>query len=147
MVHPSSTFVFDVAEGYPVLRAKIENLFESVLPRKWTPELVIYYMSTSNAYQTDSQALCNNSSAMQVPLETAWRMPRLRSGGFILELYIFVPKPVEQATSLRREAASRVHEQMSRVSEVLREQGIAAGNLHGHHAGKAPGRSSSHRVR
>ncbi|KAE8895062.1 hypothetical protein PF005_g11664 [Phytophthora fragariae] len=67
---------------------------------------------------------------MQVQLKTAWRKARLRSGGrvgFILELYIYVPKPAEQATSLRRATAARVQEQMPRVAEVLREQGIAAG--------------------
>ncbi|KAE9034901.1 hypothetical protein PR001_g9532 [Phytophthora rubi] len=130
-VPPSPKFVFDVAEGYPVLRAKVENHFESVLPGQWSPELVIYFKPTNNAYQKDYQVLCNDNNAMQVQLETAWRKARLRSGGqagFILELYIYVPKPAEQATSLRRATAARVQEQMPRVAEVLlRKLVIAAG--------------------
>uniref|UniRef100_H3GL09 Uncharacterized protein n=1 Tax=Phytophthora ramorum TaxID=164328 RepID=H3GL09_PHYRM len=94
------------------------------------PELIIYYKPTNNAYQKDYQVLCNDSSTMQVQLDTAWRKARLRSrgqAGFELELYVYEPKPADQATSLRRATAARVQEQMPRVADVLCEQGLAAG--------------------
>ncbi|KAJ8575391.1 hypothetical protein ON010_g3828 [Phytophthora cinnamomi] len=50
-----------------------------------------------------------------------------RASGFVLELFIYVPRPAEQTASLRRATAARIQEQMPRLSEVLREQGISAG--------------------
>ncbi|KAE9279768.1 hypothetical protein PR003_g28140 [Phytophthora rubi] len=61
----------------------------------------------------------------------AWYKARLRKNegqaGFMLELYIYVPKPVEPTTKLRRATAARIQEQMPRVAVLLRKQGIAAG--------------------
>lgn len=44
----------------------------------------------------------------------------------MLELYIYVPKPVERTTILRRAAATSIQEQMPRAAGLLREQGITA---------------------
>eukprot|EP00644_Phytophthora_capsici_P015628 jgi/Phyca11/121561/e_gw1.44.275.1 len=104
--------------------------FESKLPGQWSSDFAIYFKPTNNAYQKDFQVLCTDSDAMRVQLDTAWHKARLRNGGqagFVLELYIYVPKPVEQTTTLRRATASRIQEQMPRVAGLLREQGIAAG--------------------
>ncbi|KAE8891856.1 hypothetical protein PF002_g12173 [Phytophthora fragariae] len=45
----------------------------------------------------------------------------------MLELYIYVPKPVEPTTTLRGATAARIQEKTPRVAGVLSEQGIAAG--------------------
>ncbi|KAJ8539167.1 hypothetical protein ON010_g12703 [Phytophthora cinnamomi] len=129
-VPPSPAIVFSVAEGYPALRTKLQEHFESKLPDPWNSEFVVYYKPTNNAYQEDFQVLLSDSSVMQVQLETAWHKARLRSGGqagFVLELSIYVPRPAKQTASLRRATAARIQEQMTRVSEVLREQGISTG--------------------
>ncbi|KAJ8548551.1 hypothetical protein ON010_g11122 [Phytophthora cinnamomi] len=76
------------------------------------------------------EVLCPDSDAMRAQLDTAWHKARLRNGGqagFILELYIYVPKPTKQVTTLRRATAALIQEQMPRVAGLLREQGIAAG--------------------
>ncbi|KAG1695886.1 hypothetical protein DVH05_019241 [Phytophthora capsici] len=129
-VSPTPSFVYRIADGYRVLLAKVEEHFESKLPGQWSSDFAIYFKPTNNAYQKDFQVLCTDSDAMRVQLDTAWHKARLRNGGqagFVLELYIYVPKPVEQTTTLRRATASRIQEQMPRVAGLLREQGIAAG--------------------
>lgn len=73
---------------------------------------------------------CSDSSALQVQLDTVWHKARLRNGGqagFVSELYVYVPKPVEATTTLRRATAARIQEQLPRVAGMLREQGITAG--------------------
>jgi hypothetical protein len=129
-VPPSPTFVFTVAEGYRVLRAKVEEHFLSKLPGQWSSDYALYFKPTNNAYQKDYQVLSSEIVSLQVQLETAWHKARLRSGGqagFVLEIYVYVPKPVEQTTTLRRATALRIQEQMPRVAQLVREQGIAAG--------------------
>ncbi|ETO80210.1 hypothetical protein F444_05218, partial [Phytophthora nicotianae P1976] len=62
--------------------------------------------------------------------KSSWHKARLRNGGqagFVLELYVYVPKPVEATTALRRATAARIREQMPRVAKMLWEQGITAG--------------------
>ncbi|ETP25411.1 hypothetical protein F441_01742 [Phytophthora nicotianae CJ01A1] len=123
-VPPSPTFVFNIAEGYRVLRAKVEEHFDNKIPDQWCADYDIYFKPTNNAYQKDFQVLCSDSSALQVQLDTAWHKARLRNGGqagFVLELYVYVPKPVEATITLRRATAARIREQMPRVAEMLRE--------------------------
>ncbi|ETO79780.1 hypothetical protein F444_05598, partial [Phytophthora nicotianae P1976] len=109
-------------KGYRVLRAKVEEHFDIKIPGQWCAD---YFKPTNNAYQKDF-----DSSALQVQLDTAWHKARLRNdgqAGFVLELYVYVPKPVEATTTLRRDTAARIREQMPRVAEMLRKQGITAG--------------------
>ncbi|KAE9300091.1 hypothetical protein PF001_g15126 [Phytophthora fragariae] len=130
-VPPSPSFVLKVAEGYRVLRAKVEEHFENKLPGQWRPDFVLYFKPTNNASQKDFQVLCSDGDALRVQLDMAWYKARLRKNegqaGFMLELYIYVPKPVEPTTKLRRATAARIQEQMPRVAVLLRKQGIAAG--------------------
>eukprot|EP00644_Phytophthora_capsici_P006046 jgi/Phyca11/4643/fgenesh1_pm.PHYCAscaffold_2_\ len=111
--------------------AKVEEYFESKLPGQWSSDFAIYFKPTNNAYQKDFHVLCTDSDAMRVQLDKAWHKARLRNGGqkagFVLELYIYVPKPVSQPATIRRATASRIQEQMPQVAGLLREQGIAAG--------------------
>ncbi|KAG3012615.1 hypothetical protein PC121_g12810 [Phytophthora cactorum] len=130
-VPPSPTFVFNVAEGYRVLRAKVEEHFESKIPGQWRADFAIYSKSANSAYQKDFQLIWSDSEALQTQLDTAWHKARLRNGGragFVLELYIYVPKPLEATTTLRRATAARSQEQTHRVDGLLREQGIPAGS-------------------
>ncbi|KAF1780816.1 hypothetical protein GQ600_563 [Phytophthora cactorum] len=80
-VPPSPTFVFNVAEGYRVLRAKVEEHFESKIPGQWRADFAIYSKSANSAYQKDFQLIWSDSEALQTQLDTAWHKARLRNGG------------------------------------------------------------------
>jgi hypothetical protein len=130
-VPPSPAFVFPIAQGSRLLRATVAEHFESKLPGQWNSDYDIYFKPTNNAYQKDFLVLSTDNPAMQVQLDTVWQKAKRRQNGqagFVLELYVYVPKPAEQTVTLRRATAARIQEQMPRVAELLREQGIAAGN-------------------
>ncbi|RLN92589.1 hypothetical protein BBJ28_00026783 [Nothophytophthora sp. Chile5] len=129
-VSPSPSFLFRVADVYRVLKAKVEEHFESKLPGKWTSELDIYLKPSNNAPQKDFEALCPASDGLLTQLNTTWHKARLRrngQAGFVLMLSVYVPKPTEQVTTLRRASAARVQEQVPRVAALLREQGLPTG--------------------
>ncbi|OWZ06285.1 hypothetical protein PHMEG_00021483 [Phytophthora megakarya] len=129
-VPPSPTFVFQVADGYRVLRVKVEKVFDSHLRGQWRDDFVIYFKSTNNASQKDFQVLATNTNLMRMQLDKAWHKSRLREGGqssFVLELNVYVPKLTDPSTTLRRATAARILEQAPSVADVLREQGITAG--------------------
>ncbi|RLN76932.1 hypothetical protein BBJ28_00016433, partial [Nothophytophthora sp. Chile5] len=92
--------------GYRVLKAKVEEHFKSKLPGEWTPELDIYLKSSNNAPQKDFEALCPASDGLLTQLNTTWHKARLcRNGqaGFVLMLFVYVPKPAEQSKGFQRE--------------------------------------------
>ncbi|KAH7485164.1 hypothetical protein KRP22_010317 [Phytophthora ramorum] len=129
-VPPSPSFVFDVADGHRVLRAKVEEHFSSKLPGQWNSNFDIYLKPANNAKQKHFEVLCQENAALLAQLENVWHRARLRrngQAGFELELFVYVPKPEVQATSLRRATAARIQEQMPRVAAFVRERQIEAG--------------------
>ncbi|KAE9036247.1 hypothetical protein PR001_g8917 [Phytophthora rubi] len=126
---PSPAFVYEVADGYRVLRAKVEEHFLSKLPGQWRPDFDIYVKPSNNAKQKQFEVLCEERTALQAQLQKIWDRARLRhnkQAGFEVELFVSVPKP-EAQTTLRRASASRIQEQMPRVAAFLREQQVDAG--------------------
>ncbi|OWZ21969.1 hypothetical protein PHMEG_0003391 [Phytophthora megakarya] len=86
----SPIFVYDVRNGYRVLRAKVEEHYVSKLPGQWSADLDIYLKPNNNAKQRQFEVLCQES--------------------FELELFVYVPKPEAQTKSIRRATAARIQE-------------------------------------
>ncbi|KAH7461418.1 uncharacterized protein KRP23_4463 [Phytophthora ramorum] len=117
-------------DGHRVLRAKVEEHFSSKLPGQWNSNFDIYLKPANNAKQKHFEVLCQENAALLAQLENVWHRARLRrngQAGFELELFVYVPKPEVQATSLRRATAARIQEQMPRVAAFVRERQIEAG--------------------
>ncbi|KAG3035844.1 hypothetical protein PC121_g392 [Phytophthora cactorum] len=128
-VPPSPACLYNVSEGYNILRKKIEEHFESKLPGQWKSTFDIYLKPSNNAKQKQFEIVCQETVALLAQGKEVWnRARRRRNGqaGFELELIIYVPKP-EAPTSLRRASAARVQEHVPRVAAFLREQQVEAG--------------------
>jgi hypothetical protein len=121
--------VYDVADGYSVLRAMAEEHFLNRLPGQWRSEFDIYVKPSNNAKLKQFETICQERAALLTQLGKVWHRARLRHNGhagFELELFVYVPKP-EAQTTLRRATAARIQEQMPRVAAFLREQQVEAG--------------------
>ncbi|KAF1786868.1 hypothetical protein JG687_00011614 [Phytophthora cactorum] len=60
---PSPSFVYEVADGYRVLSAKVEEHFVSKLPGQWCSEFKIYVKPSNNAKQKQFEVLCQERTA------------------------------------------------------------------------------------
>ncbi|KAJ8533345.1 hypothetical protein ON010_g13909 [Phytophthora cinnamomi] len=107
-----------------------------LLQKKWRSAHLLqnhasdFHDETNNAKQKHFEVLCQENAALLTQLENVWHRARLRrngQAGFELELFVYVPKPEAQATSLRRATAARIQEQMPRVAAFVRERQIEAG--------------------
>ncbi|KAG3085836.1 hypothetical protein PI124_g18641 [Phytophthora idaei] len=113
-VPPSPAFLYKVSEGYSILRAEVEEHFESKLPGQWKPTFDIYLKPSNNAKQKQFEVVCQETAALLVQLKDVWKRARRRHNGqpgFELELFVYVPKP-EAHASLRRASAARIQEQL-----------------------------------
>ncbi|KAG6945251.1 hypothetical protein JG687_00017403, partial [Phytophthora cactorum] len=107
-VPPSPAFLYKVSEGYSILRAEVEEHFESNLPGQWKPTFDIYLKPSNNAKQKQFEVVCQETAALLAQLKDVWKRARQRhngQAGFELELFVYVPKP-EAHASLRQKKAS-----------------------------------------
>lgn len=107
---PPSPFLFAVADGYRVLRAKEEELFASKLPGQWRSECDIYVKPSNHAKQKQFEVVFQEAVAMRVQVEEIWHWARRRHNGhagFELELFVYIPKP-EAKTTMHRATAARI---------------------------------------
>ncbi|OWZ08570.1 hypothetical protein PHMEG_00018862 [Phytophthora megakarya] len=105
--------------GYCVLRAQVEENFVGKLPDQWCNSFEIYLKPNNSAKQKQYEVLCQENTALIAKLEKVRHRARLRRhehAGFELELFVYVPKPETQVTSLRRATAARIQEQIPRVA-------------------------------
>ncbi|KAF1775558.1 hypothetical protein GQ600_3828 [Phytophthora cactorum] len=63
-VPPSPACLYNVSEGYNILRKKIEEHFESKLPGQWKPTFDIYLKPSNNAKQKQFEIVCQETVAL-----------------------------------------------------------------------------------
>ncbi|RLN90753.1 hypothetical protein BBJ28_00024516 [Nothophytophthora sp. Chile5] len=133
---PPVDFVFRVADGWRVLMAMVQERFESKLPGQWSTDFAVMLKGSKGSAQNEFVRLCQGPEAFRAQLQTVWHTARLTSegqAGFVLMLFVYVPK-AEQPITMRRPTATRIKEQMPRVASHLQQHGVpTGGGTHTHH--------------
>ncbi|KAF1786747.1 hypothetical protein GQ600_26155 [Phytophthora cactorum] len=80
-VLPSPAFLYKVSEGYSILRAEVEEHFESNLPGQWKPTFDIYLKPSNNAKQKQFEVVCQETAALLAQLKDVWKRARQRHNG------------------------------------------------------------------
>jgi hypothetical protein len=68
-VPPSPSFGFGVADGYRVLRAKVEEHFLSKLSGQWNSDVAIFLKPNNNAKQKYFEVVCQVNTVLRAQLE------------------------------------------------------------------------------
>ncbi|POM58931.1 LOW QUALITY PROTEIN: Hypothetical protein PHPALM_36359 [Phytophthora palmivora] len=115
-------FDFVVKDEYRVLWAKVDKLFEEVKGSLMPPDTVLYLKPSNGAAQKHFELAEGDVENLSLQIEQIWRHAKLRKTG--QSAFICSEAPL---TTIRRAAQSRIEEQLPRVEEYLRENGVAAG--------------------